>query len=217
MSTRSIGLSPELNAYVTAHSMPADDVLVDLAVETLKLGATADMQIAPEEGAFLTVMTRLIGARRAVEVGTFTGYSSICIARGLQEGGHLLCCDISEEWTSVARRYWRRAGLADRVELVLAPAIETLRALPAEASIDLAFIDAEKTGYLDYWEELVPRVRSGGVLIADNVLRAGTVIQTEVDANTSAIQEFNERAVNDSRVDVVMLPLADGVTVAVRR
>jgi caffeoyl-CoA O-methyltransferase len=159
MSARSIGLSTELNAYVTAHSMPADEVLIDLAAETLELGATADMQIAPEEGAFLTVMARLVGARTAVEVGTFTGYSSICIARGLQEGGHLLCCDVSEEWTSVARRYWQRAGVADRVELVLAPAIETLRALPADPTIDLAFIDADKPGYLGYWEELVPRVR----------------------------------------------------------
>jgi caffeoyl-CoA O-methyltransferase len=217
MSARSIGLSPELNNYVVAHSTAADAVLADLAAETLGLGDTADMQIAPEEGAFLTVIARLVGARQAVEVGTFTGYSSICIARGLEEGGHLLCCDVSDEWTSVARRYWQRAGLDEQIELVVAPAIDTLRALPASPMIDLAFIDADKTGYLGYWEELVPRVRAGGVLIVDNVLRNGTVVAQNVDEATTAIQEFNDRAVSDDRVDVVMLPLADGVTVAVRR
>jgi caffeoyl-CoA O-methyltransferase len=217
MSARSIGLTPELNAYVTAHSMPADEVLTDLAAETLLLGAEADMQIAPEEGAFLTVMARLVGARSAVEVGTFTGYSSICIARGLQDGGRLLCCDVSEGWTAVARRYWERAGLDGLVDLVVAPAIETLRALPRDATIDLAFIDADKIGYLGYWEELVPRVRTGGVLLVDNVLRGGTVVDVELDEATAAMRGFNAHVVQDERVDVVMLPLADGVTVAVRR
>jgi caffeoyl-CoA O-methyltransferase len=217
VSNLSIGLSPELNAYVQAHSSPQDAILADLVAETAGLGGNADMQIAPEEGAFLTVMAQLVGAKSAVEVGTFTGYSSICIARGLQPGGRLLCCDVSEEWTSVARRYWDRGGLADRIDLVLAPAIQTLAALPADATVDLAFIDAEKTGYLGYWEQLVPRVRPGGVLIVDNVLRGGRVVEPSPDVLTAAIQAFNARVVVDERVAVAMLPLADGVTVAVRR
>jgi caffeoyl-CoA O-methyltransferase len=217
MSATSIGLTPELNAYVVAHSTGPDQVLSDLAERTRGLGSLSGMQIAPEEGAFLTVMTRLVGARSAVEVGTFTGYSSICIARGLAPGGRLLCCDVSEEWTAIAREFWDRAGVQDRIELVVAPAADTLRALPAEASIDLAFIDAEKTGYPTYWEELVPRMRPGGVLLVDNVLRDGNVVRPDPDEATAAIQAFNDRAVNDERVDVAMLPLADGVTVAVRR
>lgn len=214
MSTRSIGLTQELNAYVAAHSMRPDDVLLDLAAETATL-SSSDMQIAPEEGAFLRLMARLVGARSAVEVGTFTGYSSICIARGLAGGGRLLCCDVSEEWTSIARRYWQRAGLEDRIELVLAPAVETLSALPTDPTIDLVFIDADKGGYPAYWRELVPRVRPGGVLLLDNVLRGGSVV--DHDAAADEMRAFNDMVSADERVDVVMLPLADGVTVAVRR
>lgn len=217
MSTRSIGLSDELNAYVAAHSIPADMVLLELVAETFQLGANANMQIAPEEGAFLTVMAKLVSAKSAVEVGTFTGFSSICIARGLREGGRLLCCDVSEEWTSVARRYWERAGVDDRIRLVIAPAAETLAALPSDATIDLAFIDADKGGYPAYWAELVPRMRPGGVLLIDNVLRGGTVVDPEGGPEAEAMRAFNDMVSADDRVDVVMLPLADGVTVAVRK
>ena len=133
----------------------------------------AGMQIGDDQGQLLTMLARLVGARRAVEVGTFTGYSSLCIARGLADGGQLLCCDVSEEWTSIAVRAWQRAGLRDRIELRLAPALETLRALPADAVLDLVFIDADKPGYRSYWDELVPRVRPGGLLLADNVLWSG--------------------------------------------
>jgi caffeoyl-CoA O-methyltransferase len=218
MSVKSIGLSDALHAYVVAHSIPADAVLRDLAQETLEMGEPASMQIAPEQGAFLTLLTRLIGVRQAVEVGTFTGYSSICIGRGLAEGGRLLCCDVSEEWTAVARRYWERAGLTDRVELRLAPALRTLRSLPREPYVDLAFIDADKTGYLGYWEELVPRMRAGGVILVDNVLQDGRVVSdTEHDASTAAIVAFNDHVLEDTRVDAVMLPLADGLTMALRR
>ena len=217
MSATSIGLSPALNAYVVAHSTAPDQVLTDLAARTQALGSLSGMQIAPEEGAFLTVMTRLVGARSAVEVGTFTGYSSICIARGLAPGGRLLCCDVSTEWTGIAREFWERAGVTDRIELVVAPAADTLRALPTDPSVDLAFIDADKTGYLTYWEELVPRMRPGGVLLVDNVLRDGEVLREDPDEATAAIQAFNDRVVSDERVDVAMLPLADGVSVAVRR
>jgi caffeoyl-CoA O-methyltransferase len=218
VSTRSIGLSDELQAYVEAHSLPPDEILADLAAETAALGRVASMQISPEQGAFFTLLARLIGARRAIEVGTFTGYSSLCIARGLTSDGRLLCCDVSAEWTAVARRYWARADLAERIELRLAPALDTLRALPAEAAYDLAFVDADKTGYPAYWEELVPRIRPGGVLLVDNVLQDGRVVEAgSDDADVLAIRAFNDRVAEDDRVDAVVLPLADGVTLAVRR
>lgn len=220
MSATSIGLSDALQTYVVAHSTPVDDVLRDLAEETRAMGDRAAMQIAPEQGTFLTLVARLIGARRAVEVGTFTGYSSICIARGLAEGGRLLCCDVSEEWTAVARRYWTRAGLTDRIDLRIAPAHETLSALPTDPDIDLAFLDADKTGYPAYWEQLVPRMRPGGVLLVDNVLSGGRIVDDDadddVDENVTAIKAFNDLALADDRVELVLLPLADGVTFAVK-
>lgn len=218
MSATSIGLSAALQEYVVAHSMARDPVLADLAARTAALGDVAEMQIAAEQGAFLTLLTTLVGARHAVEVGTFTGYSALCIARGLSDGGRLLCCDVSEEWTALAREHWARAGVADRVELRLAPALQTLRALPTEPWIDLSFVDADKSEYADYWEELVPRTRPGGVLLIDNVLRKGQVADDRhQDPVTLATREFNDRAAADDRVQVVVLPLADGVTMAVRR
>jgi caffeoyl-CoA O-methyltransferase len=165
----------------------------------------------------LTMLARLVGARRAVEVGTFTGYSSLCIARGLADGGRLLCCDVSEEWTSIAVRAWQRAGLADRIELRLAPALKTLRALPADAELDLVFIDADKPGYSSYWDELVPRMRQGGVLLADNVLWSGEIVDPDVsDENATALREFNDKVAADRRVEVVVLPAFDGLTIARR-
>src|SRR4051812_31890181 len=164
--------SPEtVSDYLLAHSTAQDDVLARLAEETrTTFGDAAGMQITADEGALLTMLARLTGARNAVEVGTFTGYSSICIARGLAEGGRLLACDVSGEWTGVAQRYWAEAGVSDRVELRLAPATQTLAALPEEPTIDLAFVDANKEEYPTYYEELVRRLRSGGVLALDNVL-----------------------------------------------
>ncbi|SHE78360.1 O-methyltransferase [Streptoalloteichus hindustanus] len=216
MSKFSPGISPELHEYLRAHSTQPDALLRDLAEETARrLPERFEMQIAPEQGTFLTLLTRLLDVRFAVEVGTFTGYSSICIARGLAPGGRLLCCDVSEEFTDVARRFWSKDGLDDRVELRLAPAVETLRALPAEPAIDLSFIDADKTGYVAYWEEIVPRTRQGGVILVDNVFSAGRVLQAEPeDEVVRAIQEFNEHALADSRVELVVLPIADGLTVA---
>ena len=171
------------------------------------------MQIAPEQGAFLTLLTRLIGAKSAVEVGTFTGYSSLCIARGLPADGHLLCCDVSEEWTSVARRAWESAGVADRIELKIAPGADTLRALPDAETIDLAFIDADKPGYPVYYEEILQRMRPNGVLLVDNVLWDGRVIQADADDdNTVAIRAFNDMVKADDRVEAVILPIADGLT-----
>jgi caffeoyl-CoA O-methyltransferase len=173
---KSFFLTPAVHDYLLAHIPPLDDVQRDLITETEALGDISIMQIAPEQGAFMTLLTRLIGARRAVEVGTFTGYSALCIVRGLAPDGTLLCCDVNEEWTAIARRYWERAGESHRIELRLAPAVETLRSLPETEHIDLAFIDADKTGYQDYWAELVPRVRPGGVLVADNVLYSGRIV-----------------------------------------
>jgi caffeoyl-CoA O-methyltransferase len=216
VTRRSEQLSQELQDYLTAHSTPPDQVLTDLAAETARLYPdAAGMQIGPEQGTFMTMLTQLTGARTAVEVGTFTGYSSICVARGLAEGGRLTCCDVSEEWTSVARRYWDLAGVADRIELRLGPALDTLRALPPAASLDVAFIDADKPGYIGYWEEVVPRIRPGGVILVDNTLSHGRVIDpSAASPAVQGIKDFNDHALADSRVELVLLPIGDGLTLA---
>ncbi|MEU6741348.1 O-methyltransferase [Streptosporangium sandarakinum] len=212
-------VNPAVNDYVLAHSTPADDVLRDLAAETRKAFSDfTSMQITQDEGAFLTMLVRLVGARRAVEVGVFTGYSSICIARGLPADGRLLACDVSEEWTSVARRYWERAGVADRIDLRIAPALETLRALPADPVIDFAFIDADKVSYPSYYEELVTRLRPGGLVVLDNVLRSGRVLDESSQEEPDVVmRRMNDIVVADDRVESVMLPMRDGVTLARRR
>jgi caffeoyl-CoA O-methyltransferase len=210
---KSLGVSPEVHAYLVAHGSPPDEVLLALIEETRELGGISMMQIAPEQGAFLTWLSRTLGARRAIEIGTFTGYSSICLARGLPADGNLLCLDVSEEWTGVARRHWQRAGLTDRIELRIGPAAETLRALPTEPTFDLAFIDADKGGYATYFEELLPRMPVGGVILVDNVLWNGAVVDPAADDdNTRAIRAFNDAVAADERVEVVMLPIADGLT-----
>jgi caffeoyl-CoA O-methyltransferase len=215
---KSFLLTEPLADYLVAHGTPPDEVQQALIEETAKLGGIANMQVAPEQGAFLTMLARLIDARNAVEVGTFTGYSSLCIARGLPADGHLLCCDVSEEWTSIARKYWAKAGIEDRIELRIAPAVETLAALPPDAIIDLAFIDADKPNYRNYYEALLRRVRPNGVIGVDNVLWGGAVLNPDAnDENTAAIKVFNDFLAADDRVDVVMLPLADGLTLARKR
>jgi caffeoyl-CoA O-methyltransferase len=212
MHEKFVALTPEIYRYVVEHAPPQDDVLRDLAAETQALGGISAMQIAVEQGAFLTLLARLLGARRIVEVGTFTGYSAICLARGLAPGGTLVCCDVSEEWTSIARRYWTRAGLDDRITLTLAPAIETLRALPRDPTIDLAFIDADKTGYRAYYEELLARLRPNGLIVFDNVLWGGAVADAgHRDESTTALRALNDALVADTRVDAVLLPVADGL------
>ncbi|MFC4148378.1 O-methyltransferase [Micromonospora mangrovi] len=214
MSSKPLPLTPELHAYLVAHGSAPDEVVRELEEETRAvLPDRAVMQVAPEQAAFLTFLTRLLDVRQAVEVGTFTGLSSLAIARGLADGGRLTCFDISEEYTDIARRYWARAGVADRIELRIGPAAETLRALPRERYLDLAFIDADKVGYPVYWDELVPRMRPGGLVAVDNTLRAGRVLAPE-NADDRAVAAFNDQIMADVRVDVVMLPLADGVTLA---
>ncbi|UQU66466.1 class I SAM-dependent methyltransferase [Couchioplanes caeruleus] len=212
-------IDPAINDYILAHSKPADPVLRDLAAETARsFPGPAGMQISHDEGELLTMLVRLTGARFAVEVGVFTGYSAICIARGLPEDGRLLACDVSPEWTAVARDYWKRAGVADRIDLRLAPAVETLRALPGDAVVDFAFIDADKTGYPDYYAELVPRLRPGGLIVLDNVLRDGRVLDPAAqDPADQAIRRINDLVVADERVDCVMLPVRDGITLVRKR
>ena len=218
MHEKYTALTPELYAYLVAHNPPQDAVLRDLAEETAALGGISIMQIATEQGAFLTFLARVLGARRAVEVGTFTGYSAISIARGLAADGTLVCCDVSEEWAGIARRYFARAGLTERITLKIAPALDTLRALPRTQDIDLAFIDADKTNYRNYYEELLPRLRPNGVIVFDNVLWGGAVVDpSDTSENTVAIRALNDFLARDERAEAVMLPVADGITLVRRR
>lgn len=215
MTPRSFLLTPELADYVRASSEPPDEIAADLLAETAEMAERGEIpptfQIAPEQGTFMQLLTTALGARRAVEIGTFTGYSALCVARGLPAEGSLLCLDVNEQWTAVARRYWERAGLGQRIELRLGDAHETLRAVPAEPTFDLAFVDADKTGYADYVEQLHPRMRPNGVVLLDNTLRHGRVIDPESD-DDRAVVELNAALAADPRWDTVLLPLADGLT-----
>ncbi|WP_055479476.1 O-methyltransferase [Sphaerimonospora mesophila] len=206
-------IDPAVAEYTIAHSTPPDDLLRALTEETLRLvGDRISMQISAEQGTLLTMLVGLSGARRAVEVGTFTGYSSICIARGMPADGRLIACDVSEEWTSVARRYWDKAGVSDKIELRLGPAADTLRDMPREEWIDFAFIDADKAGYPVYYEELLVRLRPGGLIAVDNTLQHGRVVDPSAGGVVPVMREFNDLVAGDSRVTSVLLPFADGLT-----
>jgi caffeoyl-CoA O-methyltransferase len=208
-------LDESLYQYLLGHRTPDDDVVRGLREETAKLGQRAVMQIAPDQATFLRLLVAAIGAKRAIEVGTFTGLSSLAIARGLPKDGRLLCLDVSEEWTAIARGAWAKAGVADRIELRIGPAAETLRALPPDPVFDFAFIDADKKGYAVYWEEIVRRLRPGGLVAADNVLWEGEVVKPdEQGEDVGAIRRFNELVLQDRRVECVMLAIADGLTLA---
>ncbi len=190
----------------------------ELRAETAALGDPSSMQIGEDQGQLLTMLARLVGARRAVEVGTFTGYSSLCIARGLVDGGSLLCCDVSKEWTAIGERAWAAAGLDQRIVLRIGPALDTLRSLPEDDLFDLAFIYADKPSYVAYWNELVPRVRPGGLLLAYNVLWSGQVTDPDDQGgNTEALRAFNDVVAADDRVEAVVLTAFDGLTIARRR
>jgi caffeoyl-CoA O-methyltransferase len=213
-SEKFLHLNQELYDYVIAHGHTTDPILRDLAEETRKLGRIAGMQIAPEQGALMGILARAIGARSAVEVGVFTGYSSLSVARALPADGKLLCLDVNEEWTSIARRYWERSGIASKITLKLAPAVETLRALPASQTFDFAFVDADKSNYRIYYEEILKRLRTNGLLLIDNVLWNGQVIDlNDKSEDTVAIRDLNDFIAIDSRVEAVMIPVADGITV----
>ena len=215
---KSFHLSPEIHQYLVAHGTPPDDLQQALIERTSELGGISMMQIAPEQGAFMTILTRLLGARNAVEVGTFTGYSSLCIARGLADGGKLVCCDVSDEWTSIGQEYWERAGVADRIDLRIAPALETIATLPENEHVDLVFIDADKENYANYYEALLPRLRTNGVVLVDNTLWSGAVIdESRDDSSTVAIRAFNDMVAADDRVDAVQLAISDGLTLLRKR
>ncbi len=217
MANASIGLDDKLHSYLLEVGVREHEVLRRLRDETAAIPESR-MQVAPEEGAFLALLVRTLGARRVLEVGTFTGYSSTAMALALPADGQIVCCDVSKEWTDVARRAWTDAGVADRVDLRLAPALETLEQLLADGqagSFDLAFIDADKENYAGYYEAALRLVRPGGVIAIDNVLWSGRVADAEnTEESTLAIRALNDAIAADDRVDVSMIPLADGVTLA---
>ena len=220
MSNRTIDLTDTLYDYLLSVSLRETDLQRRLREETATL-SMARMQISPEQGQFMALIARLVGARRCLEVGVFTGYSSLAVALALPEDGRIVACDVSEEWTSVARRYWAAAGVADRIDLRLAPAIDTLDALieaGGAGTYDLAFIDADKPAYLAYYERVLVLLRPGGLVMTDNTLWSGRVADPEVgDADTVALRHYNEYLHRDSRVDLSLVPIGDGLTLARKR
>jgi caffeoyl-CoA O-methyltransferase len=213
-----IKLTPELYDYVVVHGQNSDAVLRDLAEETARLGPISMMEIASEQGTFMGILAAAIGAKSAVEVGTFTGYSALCVARALPSNGKMLCCDVNEEWTSIARRFWEKAGVGHKITLKLGPALDTLRALPQTNCFDIAFIDADKVNYRNYYEEILKRLCQNGLILLDNVLWGGAVLnQNEASEDTKAIRELNDFIAKDERVEAVMLPIADGLTIVRKR
>ncbi len=207
--------------YVVAHSTPLDDVQTALRERTqAETGGFAGMQIGPDQIAFMSILTAALRPTFVVEVGTFTGTSSLAVAGALPEGSRMLCCDVSEEWTAIAREHWERAGVADRIDLVIAPAAETLAALPDDQEIDLAFIDADKTGYRTYYDLIVPKLSDHGLLLIDNTIWSGRVADDpspDDEADTLALRELNAYVAADPRVEVAQLTIGDGVTMVRRR
>jgi predicted O-methyltransferase YrrM len=213
MSTRTINLTDDVVDYVHRYGVREHPVLAALRERTAPM-PNANMQIGPDQGAFMALLVKLIGARRVLEIGTFTGYSSTAMALALPPDGRILCCDVSREWTDIARQAWADAGVADRIELRLAPATETLATLDDD-SFDLTFIDADKPNYDAYYEGCLRAVRPGGLILIDNVLWSGDVADPAVDnVSVRAIRALNEKIAVDERVDHVLLPLADGLTLA---
>ena len=218
MSSEHVLVAETLAEYVETHSSRPDEVQRDLIETTAEFGDASIMQISPAQGTLMTILTALLRPRFAVEIGTFTGYSALAVAKALPPGGRLLCCDISEEWTAVARDHWERAGVADRIDLRIAPALDTLRSLPDEPRVDLAFIDADKGSYVDYYEDLVSRLSERGVILVDNVLWSGLVADPDqTDPTTEALRAFNAHVASDERVLVSMLPVGDGLSMITPR
>ena len=217
MSNRSIGLSDALYDYLLSVSLREPEILAELRREKMAMSERS-MQIAPEQGQFMALLVRLAGARRILEIGTFTGYSALALALALPAEGRIVACDVSEQWTEIARRYWQRAGVAERIDLRLAPALQTLDALIAEGgggSFDFAFIDADKSRYLDYYERSLSLVRPGGLIAVDNTLWGGSVVDpAKTDADTAAIRAFNAALHADPRVELSLVPIGDGLTLA---
>jgi len=219
MSKEPLQITPQLYDYILKFGFRDDPLLKELREETAKKPAS-QMQISPEQGQFMALLTQLTGARRALEIGTFTGYSSVCVARALPADGKLICCDVSKEYTDIARRFWMKAGIGDKIELRIGPAVEILRQLTKTDAcrFDLAFIDANKTDYRNYYEAVLTLLRPGGAVLIDNVLWSGDVANPEnQDEETVILRDLNSFIANDSRVDFVMLPIADGLTIARKR
>ncbi|MCH7888288.1 MAG: class I SAM-dependent methyltransferase [Proteobacteria bacterium] len=220
MTRSSLGLDAPLHEYLLGASLREPDVLRRLREETAAM-PYSEMQVAPEQGQFMALLVEIIGARRTIEIGVFTGYSSLWVALALPPDGRMIACDVSEEWTAVARRYWREAGVADKIDLRIAPALETLDGLLAAGEggrFDFAFIDAKKTEYIDYYERTLELLRPGGVVAVDNVLWSGNVADpAKHDDDTDAIRAFNAKLSGDERVSLSMVPLADGLTLARKR
>lgn len=209
-----------LYSYLLSHSLRDDPLLKQLREETAR-DPLARMQIAPEQGQFMALLAQLMGARRIIEVGTFTGYSSLCLARALPDDGYLLCCDIDEKWTAIARRYWEQDGVAHKIELRLAPAADTLQALldaQQHNGFDLAFIDADKENYDTYYEQCLQLIRPNGLILFDNMLWSGRVADPAVkDVDTQALRAMNRKLLQDTRVDISLLPMADGISLVRKR
>ena len=217
MRSKYLELTPEIYEHIIARGARQDELLAEVERETEALGGIAVMQIGPDEGALLALLARAVDARFAVEVGTFTGYSAICVGRALPEDGRLLCCEISEDWAARARENVERAGLSDRVEIRVAPAIETLRELSGDPPVDFAFVDADKPGYSEYYEELLRLMRPGALMVLDNVLLGGRVLDPGDDESAVAMDALNERIASDDRVDCAMVGVADGITILRKR
>jgi len=219
MKLKYISLNDRLYRYVCACRSDADDSILDaLRVRTESLGDISRMQISREQGSFLALLAAAIGAKSAIEVGTFTGYSSLCIARGLAPGGRLICIDQSEEWTAIARKYWGLAGVENKIELRLGPAVPTLKKLERRLRFDFAFIDADKTEYDAYYELILPRIRQNGLILFDNMLWGGRLEAGRLrQASGRAIEKLNRKLAHDERIESVLLPIADGIHLCRKR
>ncbi|UKO99013.1 class I SAM-dependent methyltransferase [Nostoc sp. UHCC 0870] len=220
MSSQTIGLDQQLYTYLLANSVREPEILQKLREETAN-HPHAVMQISPEQGQFMSLLVQLMGAKKTLEIGVFTGYSSLSVALSLPTDGQLIACDVSEEFTAIAKRYWQAAGVADKIDLRLAPALETLDTLLAEgqtATFDFAFIDADKQNYLNYYERALQLIRPGGLIAIDNVLWSGNVANPQIqNPNTQAIRNFNQKLYDDERVTISLVPIGDGLTLALKR
>lgn len=220
MSNRTIGLNERLYRYLLDASLREDPVLAELRTKTAAM-PEANYQIAPEQGQFMAFLARAIGARRYLEIGTFTGYSALVVALALPADGEVIACDLSREWTDIARSFWQRAGVADRIQLELRPALQTLadlRERGEDGRFDLAFIDADKTGYPEYYEQCLALLRPGGIVMVDNTLWSGAVADpADRSADTEAIRAFNRQLQQDERIELSLIPIGDGLTLARKR
>lgn len=219
MANTTLGLSDNLASYIQSVSVKESEVLAKLRQETATLPMSI-MQIAPEQGQFMSLLVQLLGAKKTLDIGVFTGYSSLVVALALPEDGKIIACDVDERYTSIASRYWQEAGVAHKVNLQLAPALETLEKLITEGqsnSFDFAFIDADKRNYANYYEQCLKLIRPGGLIAIDNVLWSGRVADAnDSDKRTVAIREFNQKLYQDSRVKISLVPIADGLTLALK-